>query len=194
MAVPVPAPIALQLLQFLQDNEVDGELGTVVGEAITAWLGRHGPAAGTAAPPIERGYQWKMLFLPDGSRLRLLFQGDYFYAEVVGDKLMYRGMVLSPAALVNLVEGGVRNAWREVWLRRPGDHRWHLANDVRQQIKFRKQANTAAEAPGPVWPPAASGDCDAQLRVARAVAYTATRRASWLANRNGYLDCCAFDD
>lgn len=36
-----------------------------------------------------KGYQWKDLFLPDGTDLRMRYKGVDYYAKVEGDKLTY---------------------------------------------------------------------------------------------------------
>ncbi|MES2295805.1 MAG: hypothetical protein V4582_02130 [Pseudomonadota bacterium] len=100
----------------------------VVEGAVKAWI-----ANATAAAPAVRGYQWKSLFLPEGTRIRMCYKLKWAYADVVGDQIIYQGRAMSPAQFTNRVAGCVRNAWRELWLRCPGDARWHLA-DTRRRI------------------------------------------------------------
>ncbi|MES2299313.1 MAG: hypothetical protein V4582_19895 [Pseudomonadota bacterium] len=113
----------------------------VVESAVKAWI-----ANATAAPPAVRGYQWKSLFLPEGTRIRMCYKLKWAYADVVGDQLIYQGRPMSPAQFTNGVAGCVRNAWRELWLRCPGEPRWHLA-DTRRRILRRVRA------PLPDYPP-----------------------------------------
>ena len=41
-----------------------------------------------------KGYQWKDLFLPDGTDLRMRYKGVDYYAKVEGDKLTYAALRL----------------------------------------------------------------------------------------------------
>jgi hypothetical protein len=51
----------------------------VVNEAIQAWLASNAPDAD------HHGDQWKKLFLPNGTELRLRFRGRYYYAPIADD-------------------------------------------------------------------------------------------------------------
>jgi hypothetical protein len=51
----------------------------IVGLAIKSWL------ATNCGVRSGRGYQWKQLFLPDGTDLRMRYRGAYYYAKVEGD-------------------------------------------------------------------------------------------------------------
>jgi hypothetical protein len=41
--------------------------------------------------------------------------------------------VLSPSALTKRITGSNRNAWRDLWVKRPSDEKWMLADDLRQK-------------------------------------------------------------
>jgi hypothetical protein len=98
---------------------------------IVLWIARDRDGAA----PI-RGYQWKQLFLPDATRLRVRKDDEWRHAEVVGDDLIYEGRPVSPNQLVQQVTGGGRNAWRELWIRFPGEKTWVIAASLRtRQIK-----------------------------------------------------------
>ncbi|MCG2586732.1 hypothetical protein [Massilia sp. TS11] len=109
----------------------------VVEQAIRFWLDFQGDSL--------RGYQWKSLFLPEGTQLRVCYAGRYHVAQVEGDDIIYAGRPLSPRQFVIAVMHCVRNAWREVWLRCPGDARWHLA-DTRRRILRRYPRLTLPQA------------------------------------------------
>jgi hypothetical protein len=106
-------------------------LDTVVEHALQEWLRKVACDDPQAAQAAARGYQWKSLFLPEGTCLRFSYKGEYHHAEVRGDELVYKGLSFSPRQWLLHVTGTVRNAWRELWLRCPGDARWHLANTRR---------------------------------------------------------------
>ncbi|UUZ53737.1 hypothetical protein LP419_34755 [Massilia sp. H-1] len=52
-----------------------------------------------------------------------------------GDCIIYQGQAYSPRQLLLHITGTVRNAWHELWLRGPGDFRWHLANTRRHILR-----------------------------------------------------------
>lgn len=83
-------------------------------------------AAGSATEP-GRGYQWKTLFLPHATRLRMMYLDRTYYAEVVGDCLTFEGRPLSPRQMVKAVSGNVRNPWLDLFIRFPGSRDWKRA-------------------------------------------------------------------
>jgi hypothetical protein len=111
--------------------------------AINDWIA----AAKTGCkPPIPaRGYQWKSLFLPEGTELRMSYHRLHYYARVTGDDLIYDGQPVSPREMALAVAGDGRNAWREMWVRLPGDTAWHPAARLRR-------TGAAQPAPAPVSP------------------------------------------
>lgn len=90
-------------------------------------------------PPL-RGFQWKNVFLPDGTRLRTSYRHATEFAKVVGDRIMSDdGARFTPSQFANRYANG-RNAWRYVWLRFPGDDYWIRAADCRKR-SGRPQSN-----------------------------------------------------
>ncbi len=79
------------------------------------------PPPPLAEPPTALGYQWKSLFLPDGTDLRMSTRDDTAHARVCGDHIIYQGRRISPRGLTLALAGDGRNAWRDVWLRMPGE-------------------------------------------------------------------------
>jgi hypothetical protein len=80
-----------------------------------------------------RGFQWKNVFLPEGTRLRTSYQQAIEFAKVVGDRILFDdGESLTPSLFANRHAKG-RNAWRLVWLRFPGDDYWVRAIDCRMR-------------------------------------------------------------
>jgi len=80
---------------------------------------------------LRVGFQWKSLFLPDGTEVRMQYKSVWYYAKVEGDKLIYEGEPITPGRLANTVSGTSRNAWRDLWIKRPADFEWLLADDCR---------------------------------------------------------------
>ena len=126
----------LELLDYLQSNGSTQEPAEVVGMAIQYWLDERKPLPRSPALPILHGYQWKELFLPEGTRLRLLYRADCAYAEVIGDRIMYQGRPVSPNQFATAFAGSVRNAWHDLTLRLPGEKNWKPASVRRREIKL----------------------------------------------------------
>lgn len=112
-------------------------------DAVQQWIAAE---RATAAP--ECGCQWKRLFLPDGTRVRMQHLGEWYYAEVVADQLIFRGQPVSPRQLTMVVTGNGRNAWRDLWLRRPGEQGWTCADRLRRELEH-GAATTATAPPSP---------------------------------------------
>ena len=91
-----------------------------------------------------RGFQWKNVFLPDGTRLRTSYQGVSEFAKVVDDRILSDdGESLTPSQFANRHANG-RNAWRFIWIRFPGDAHWIRAIDHRQRSdeQLQREAST----------------------------------------------------
>ena len=85
-------------------------------------------------PPLAgRGYQWKCLFLPEGSQLRMHFLDKCHYAQVVGDDIVFEGERVSPRQMTIAIAGEGRNAWRDLRVRLAGDKYWRPASALRRQ-------------------------------------------------------------
>jgi hypothetical protein len=111
-----------------------GFYGINAAEAIQCWLDN---ASRKTELLVEvsrntRGSQWKNLFLPRGTQLRMQYKGAYSYARVEDDEIIYRGKSISPGSLVNIIAGTSRNAWRDLWIKRPEDKEWRLADECRE--------------------------------------------------------------
>jgi hypothetical protein len=87
------------------------------------------------AAPSEAGYQWKQVFLPEGTRLRASFGKQPYYATVEANQINYGGHAVSPSCFANLHGSGNRNAWKAIWLRFPGSDEWLLADVCRSARK-----------------------------------------------------------
>jgi hypothetical protein len=132
IAVPVPADLFVELAAHLAVAGDGRDPVAVVADAIRALLAAERAARAPGAEPS--GYQWKCVFLPEGTVLRVLGAGGAWYANVVGHRLLYRGMPTSPNRLAAAsCARTARNAWHQVWLRWPGDADWVPAWRVRAE-------------------------------------------------------------
>ncbi|NGZ87801.1 hypothetical protein GW587_26520 [Duganella sp. SAP-35] len=145
----------LALMDYLRDSGAAADPAEAVDTAVLHWLAamKQGGAENTPAAP--RGYQWKSLFLPDGSWVRMAYRGDHEYARVEGDRLMYRGRPTSPNRFANEFTDTVRNAWYDLSIRMPGEKNWKMAYQRRKEIDLAARQPTApAREPSPPPTPA----------------------------------------
>ncbi|WP_395404901.1 hypothetical protein ACHMW6_01300 [Pseudoduganella sp. UC29_106] len=153
----------LDLLNFAAASGSPDRAAELADQAIREWLA----AARTPAPPAHRprGYQWKSLFLPEGTQLRVWSREDGSrYAEVHGDEIIHDGRPLSPNQFVSMMDGIPRNAWTEISLLLPGETAWKPAHVRRDELRRAERAlhNPAPPASpsapsAPVAPAAAAG-------------------------------------
>jgi hypothetical protein len=106
-----------------------------VCEALRNYMNPAPAAQEQAVAPSESGYQWKEVFLPEGTRLRASFERKQYFAEVAGAEIKYGEHAISPSCFANLFGSGNRNAWKAVWLRLPGSTEWLLADVCRSARK-----------------------------------------------------------
>ncbi|ESQ09880.1 MAG TPA: hypothetical protein DDY14_08045 [Chromatiaceae bacterium] len=86
----------------------------------------------------DKGYMWKNLFLPNRTKLRMTYKAAVHEAEIRHQQIVFdeqtefEGKPFSPSSLVSkIAEGTNRNAWRDIYIQRPGDRDWVLADVAR---------------------------------------------------------------
>lgn len=137
----VPPAASLELADYLRTSHSTLSQSEALSRAIKHWIA----AQREAAAPL-RGYQWKCVFLPTGSRIRMRHGEQSHYAEVIGDELIYQGVAVSPRQFTLAVAGEGRNAWRDVWLRLAGEKNWVCAIKLRHAQEQRPVALSPVEA------------------------------------------------
>lgn len=142
-------PISLDVYKQLQwascstgYTKEDWEIAT---EAIDEWVRRNDPKL--ISGPAHAGYQWKRLFLPDGTVLRTVFSGKNHHCHVEGDRIVYAKRVVSPSGFVNAVGGIRRNAWKSTWILFPDSKEWKLADTLRSRERPRSTRKAASAVP-----------------------------------------------
>ena len=134
ISVPVHTQQFLELVNFLRSNADPRDPVEIVSIAIDYWLDNASWKPELLSESNARGYQWKNLFLVSGTQIRMQYKGAYFYAKVDGDEIIYDGKPISPGSLANTIAGNSRNAWRDLWIKRPEDKEWKLADECRSEI------------------------------------------------------------
>ena len=117
----------LDLADFLRENGDPRDPVEMVGVAIDYWIENASwKQADLLQKPTtaSRGYIWKHLFLPHGTELRMTYKGSIYRAHIHEDQFIYAGQPSSPGSMVNTLSGTSRNAWRDLWIKRPNDDEW----------------------------------------------------------------------
>ncbi len=144
ISVPVPTKLFLDLAKFLELNEDKREPVSAISDAIDYWLDNASWKPKLLTENSSIGYQWKSLFLPSDTQIRMSYKGKYFYAKVDSDQIIYNGESISPGSLANAIAGGNRNAWRVLWIKRPQDEEWKLSDDCRPENVTKNLATSEA--------------------------------------------------
>lgn len=145
----LPTTTLLAISEHLRMSGSKMSAEQTVTHAMQEWIAAHSGALlanrNRGKGDALRGYQWKNVFLPDGTDLRMTYAEGTYYARVEGDQLLFQGRPVSPRSFALHVAGGVRNAWRDLWIRFSGRRDWKRAQAVRAE-----QAPAAPPAASPV--------------------------------------------
>ncbi len=139
ICVPISTNQFLSVIDFIRREGSDRDPAEVIAEFIEKGMILAAPDPDTFLHhrPAEdaRGYSWKSktthLFMPNGTDIRMRYDGRFHYAKVVGDEIIYEGIAYSPASLANTIAGSSRNAWRDLWIKKPEQSDWKLADTYR---------------------------------------------------------------
>jgi hypothetical protein len=140
VSVQISSALFLDLANYLQEYGDERDPAEVVEAALASWLC---VARGDSQIAELSGYQWKRLFLPEGTELKMNYHGAYAFAKVVGNSVVYDGRPTTPNKFVADVAGTPRNAWEVLWLRLPGQRHWRNARFIRNE-QLRSAAPEAA--------------------------------------------------
>jgi len=145
--VELPATLFLNLELHLWETRPEVKPKDFIKELVERWLAADIARRRQNKNETLRGYQWKTVFLPEGTALRTSRDGNQAFAAVSGDCIVHEGQRTSPSQFAN-GDGRGRNAWRAVWLRFPGDEHWQRAADCRARHarRVQKRANCVYEA------------------------------------------------
>lgn len=83
------------------------------------------------------GVTWGPLFLPSGTSIMMEYEGVQNFARVEGDEIVYGNERLpSPSRLASRIANNTsRNAWRDLWIKRPHDQTFVPADSLRSNAK-----------------------------------------------------------
>lgn len=154
ISVSIPSELFVRLANFLSEEGSDRDPVTAVADAIDYWIENASWKQENLMPESSKnrntelsGYTWKYsdrcLFLPHGTELRQNYKGQYQYAKVEGDDIKYSGESITPGKLANTIARCSCNAWTHLWIKRPRDMEWMLADRLSPSVKARAQALSA---------------------------------------------------
>ncbi|MGZ5198892.1 MAG: hypothetical protein ACXWC4_03905 [Telluria sp.] len=138
----VPLQTFYNLCQYRAETQGAAQIQEIIAEAVSQWLERkktERARSRTRTRPMT-GYQWKRLFLPDGTILRTHFRRQHLRARVEKSRIVYNGTAMSPNDFARAGGGSNRNAWKAIWLMFPGEREWRLADECRPAPRPRKAA------------------------------------------------------
>lgn len=125
------------LTALLAHCELSGaDLSATIVHAVEDWLARQSAAGQPEdmGAGVCRGYQWKTLYLPEGTLLRSWSYGECRDAQVIGGRIMHEGRSVSPNQFARSFARTVRNAWKDLRIRRPDDTAFHCASSLRREL------------------------------------------------------------
>jgi len=140
ISIPIPTTVFLELTDFLREEGSDRDPVSVVRTAIDYWIDNASWKKEDLLPETvddHHGYTWKEVFLPDSTAIRMKYKGDFYYADIVGDEMIYEGEKVSPSEFANKVAHTNRNAWRDLEIKRPKDKVWRTANAIRSKERMK---------------------------------------------------------
>lgn len=144
--VAPPTAALRRLAEFLRESGSALKPKEVAEQAINQWIATAKGQYPALAVSPSRGYQWKTLFLPEGSELRMRYGDQSYHARVEGDAIVYQGQRVSPRQMAIAVAGDGHNAWRELWILLPGETKWKPASLLRRESEREAPAKTVSPA------------------------------------------------
>jgi hypothetical protein len=134
MTAQLSTPTLLRLIEYLRTRSGSKDVSEALNTALEFWLDAQNELPPGVDPTGVRGYQWKSLFLPEGTVLRSWSYGEHNYARVEGDKIMHDGESVSPNQFARSFARTARNAWFDLSVRRPGDKQFKIASVLRKEL------------------------------------------------------------
>jgi hypothetical protein len=143
MTLQVHTDTLLRLISQLKLRGGTQDVSEAINSAIELWLREQAKLPAGCDPASVRGYQWKSLFLPEGTELRSWSYGEHNYARVVGDEIIHNGKAVTPNEFAQSFARSMRNAWMDLSIRRPEDQQFKMAHRLRLELAQQaKQAQT----------------------------------------------------
>jgi hypothetical protein len=129
----VAVPVSVGLYRQLVERHPHPHL--VIEDVVADFLERTARAVPVTSKKRIAGLHWESAFLPEKTRIRTKHHGEYKYADVKGDYVVFEGEQFSSVgSAINAMRGGTsNNAWKVSQVMRPGDSAWLGALRIRRQ-------------------------------------------------------------
>jgi hypothetical protein len=144
MSLQIDTSLLLRLVAQLQIRGGTQDVSEVISSAIELWLREQATLRKGSDPACVRGYQWKKLFLPEGTELRSWSYGENNYARVVGDEIIHNGKPVTPNQFAQSFARSTRNAWEDLRIRRPEDKQFRPACILRKELAKQEAQSAVA--------------------------------------------------
>jgi hypothetical protein len=135
ISIPVSTKQFLDLVAHLKMQNSDRDPVEAIHAAIEYWISSNShdlPSSQVKIHDTEKdGYWWKSVFLPTGTKLKLIYRGKRYSAEVTANGVIFDGKTMSPSNFVVQATGTTRNAWRDIDVLFPESQAWVLADKLR---------------------------------------------------------------
>ncbi len=135
ISIPIETSQFLNLAEFLHEEKSEYDPVEAIEFAIDYWVQNASWKEELLEPArprqADKGYHWKNVFMPNGTLLSMKYTGETYYAAVQGNQIIFDGKEVSPSEFTRLVTGTSRNAWRDIYIKRPNDQEWILSDKLR---------------------------------------------------------------
>jgi hypothetical protein len=132
-----PHKDVIGLIEHAVETYLERTAGDGWSEAYEQWREQTAPAEDFRARfgDPQQGYHWTPVFLPNGTRLSMLYGGQTHEAEIRQQRIcMGEREFSSPSVFASTVANGTsRNAWRDLRIKRPADHEFRPADELRRE-------------------------------------------------------------
>jgi hypothetical protein len=145
MSVQLSTDTLLRLVERLRRDGGVQDLSEAMNAALEFWLDAKKALPPGSDPGNVRGYQWKSLFLPEGTILRSWSYGEHNYARVEGDKIIHEGQSVTPNEFARSFARTARNAWFDLSVKFPGEKHFKMANLLRKEQAKQEELRTQAQ-------------------------------------------------
>ena len=90
----------------------------------------------------RRPLVWKDITVPAGSEVRMSYKNVEHYAEIKAGRIVDYDGTFTPSEWASKVADNTsRNAWRDLWFRKPLAKNWVSAQQLRLSLKYPNQDN-----------------------------------------------------
>jgi hypothetical protein len=141
-SVQLSTDTLLRLIERLRRDGGTQDLSEAMNAALEFWLDAKTSLPPGTDPANVHGYQWKSLFLPEGTILRSWSYGEHNYARVEGDKIIHEGHPVTPNEFARSFARTTRNAWFDLSVKLPGEKHFKMANLLRKEQEQRENTRS----------------------------------------------------